>query len=57
MSHCQNEHDHFLIPDIADQSIVSHTIAPQALLLTVQRLAPLAGILGWQQTFAQKTLD
>jgi hypothetical protein len=57
MSHCENEHDHCFIPDIADQSIVSHTIAPQALLLSVQRLTPLAGILGWQQTFAQKTLD
>ena len=57
MSHCENEHDHFLIPDVADQSIVCHTIPPQALLLAVKRLPPLAGILGWQQTFAQKTLD
>jgi hypothetical protein len=57
MPHGENEYDHFFVPDVADQAIVSHTIPPQALLLAVKRLAPLAGILGWQQTFAQKTLD
>jgi len=57
MSHGENEYDHFLVPDVTDQAIVSHTIPPQALLLAVQRLTPLTGILGWQQTFAQKTLD